>query len=155
MLMKRYYFIHFARLLFTGLASGLCALFAHRWQTHQPIIFTLEWQQCQSSLSHQQFTHVNIYHWSDVLPSFLFWSTAISTRCHTYIKNVYSINIIQCLGGLRWSLFIYFIYHLIRLAVFHRQFQYEQIKRNLYAHLYRVDLKNEQETRCSNRLLLT
>lgn len=157
MLNKRNYFIHFTRVFFTGFAIGICSLSVHLWNVHQPVVLTFQWQQCQSSLANQLVTHMNIFdwfrhfHWSDLLPSFPFFSTVISTPCHSYLKYVYSINVIECLNWFRSSLCIYFIYHFVRLGLFHR----EQIKRNFYAHLYREDQKNiERKSRCFNRLLL-
>jgi hypothetical protein len=146
MLSKRGYLIHFTRLFFASLLIGICSFLSYLWNVYQPIYLAFQLHRCQTN----KISQINIWNWFndfhliDLLPSFFYLS-----KCHLYIKNDYPLNVNQLFDILHSILIIYFIYHLIRLSIFHVHLKQFEIKRNYYGHLYRED----QKSRCFNRLL--
>jgi hypothetical protein len=143
MLTKKGYFIHFARLFFSGILLGVCSLLSHLWNVYQPLHLDFQLQRCQSSIKSPR---VNIWNWLKIF-NFVHSSPA----CHLHIKEDYPLNINKFIGFLHSIILLYFVYHLIRLSLFHAHLKQYQEKQHYYAHLYRQDEKK----RCSNRLLKT
>ena len=158
MLSKKDYSIHFARLFFTSLLFGICSLFSYLWNIYQPFQLAFQLQRCQSTISIIEVPQISIWNWLNnfhfinLLPSFSFLSTSISQRCHSYIKDEYSLNINKFIEFIHSILLIYFVYRLIHLSLFHSHLQHLQGKQYYYANLYRQEQKI-RKYRCSNRLL--
>jgi hypothetical protein len=142
MLFRKDYYIHFAHLFFSGILFSLCSLLSHLWNVYQPLHLDIQVHRCQTTIKNSS---INIWNW---LNNFNFLP---SSRCHLPITDDYPLNINKFLGLIHSIIFIYFVYHLMRLSLFHAHFKQYQEKQTYYARLYRQD----QKRRCLNHLLKT
>ena len=147
MLSKKGYLIHFARLFFASVLFAICSLVSHLWQVNQPLELTFQLHRCQSNLQRSPsnlWNWLNQFHFIHLFPSLSFHRT----KCHSSVKDNYTLNINQLMDVIHCSVLVYFAYHLIRLSLFHARLSRLQGKQNHYARLYRHD----QRSRCSKRL---
>jgi hypothetical protein len=141
MLSKRGYIIHFARLSFATLVYALSSCLSILWSAYQPWHLTLESQRCHATESARITTvrtWLNELRWTDLLPTVSILSSSRPSICHVLIhEDHHLLNIDRCIELCRSTLVIYFVYHLLRLSLFHAHVKRAEAKRCAYARLYR------------------
>ena len=140
MLSRRGYIIHFARLFFATLVYALSSSLSALWSVYQSWHLALQTRRCQTTESARTTvrTWFNELHWTDLLPTRSFLSSNRSSICHVLIhEDHHLLNIDRCMELCRSTLVIYFVYHLLRLSLFHAHVKRAEAKRCAYARLYR------------------
>lgn len=143
MLSKKGYLIHLTHLVFAGLLYSICVIFSHLCNKYQPFDLSFQFQRCQSSsyLNKTPINWLSHIHFIDFFSSFAFITSSNEQKCQSYIKNDYPIDIKKPFQSILW---IYFVYHVIHLLVFHYNLRRSLNKQNYYARLYRQDQRKRK-----------